>query len=207
MSDLFGIPGWLSVVVATVALIVIGLSGCYRRIERIGIVVGLFEMFFIIAAFMAHPRGSEMAKGLVAMPLSNPSYLFLLAANVGAVIIPWMVFYQQGAVIDKGLDKQHLKAARRDRLFGSVITQIIMISIVIVTAATIGKTNPNQPLNDIQQIAQGLIPFLGVTGAKVIFGLGMIGASFIATLVVSIAGAWGIGEAFGFNLRRQKGFT
>jgi NRAMP (natural resistance-associated macrophage protein)-like metal ion transporter len=199
VSELFGIPGWLSVVVATVALIVIGLSGSYHRVERIGIVVGLFELFFIVATLMAQPRTSEIAHGLASLPLGNRSYLFLLAANVGAVIMPWMVFYQQGAVIDKGLDTQHLKAARRDTLFGSVITQIIMISVVIVTAATIGKTNPNQPLNDIQQIAQGLIPFLGVAGAKVIFGLGMIGASFIAALVVSLAGAWGIGEAFGFN--------
>jgi len=133
------------------------------------------------------------------MPLQNRGYLFLLAANVGAVIMPWMVFYQQGAVIDKELDTRHLKAARKDTLFGSVLTQLIMVAVVVAVAATIGRTNPGQSLNDVQQIAQALTPFLGQVGGKVIFGLGMIGASFIAALVVSIAGAWGIGEVFGFN--------
>lgn len=199
VSELFGVPAWLSVSVATGALILIGLSGSYRRVERIGIVAGLFELFFIVAAFMVHPSGSDMVHGLISIPVTDRSYLFLLAANVGAVIMPWMVFYQQGAVIDKGLDTRHLKGARRDTLFGSIVAQVIMIAIVVVTAATIGKTTPNAPLNDIQQIAQGLVPFIGSTGAKLIFGLGMIGASFIAALVVSIAGAWGIGEAFKFN--------
>lgn len=199
VSELFGIPGWISVTVATVILIGIGLSGSYKRIERIGIAAGLFQAFFIVAVFMVHPSIHQLAHGLTSMPLQNRNYVFLLAANVGAVIMPWMIFYQQGAVIDKRLDASHLKLARQDTLFGSVITQLIMVAVVIVTAATIGRSNPNQALNDIQQISQALVPFLGSAGAKVIFGLGMIGASFIAALVVSIAGAWGIGEAFGFN--------
>ncbi len=199
VSELFGIPGWISVVFATILLILIGLSGNYRRVERIGIAFGLFQVFFFAAGFMAHPSLPQMAHDLTQLPLQSRGYLFLLAANVGAVIMPWMVFYQQGAVIDKGLDTRHLKAARQDTLFGSVFTQLVMVAVVIATAATIGRTNPNQPLNDIQQIATALTPFLGQIGGKLIFGLGMIGASFIAALVVSIAGAWGIGEAFGFN--------
>ncbi len=199
VSELFGIPGWISVSIATILLIMIGLSGSYKRVERIGIAVGLFQVFFILAAFLARPHMHELVRGFLSMPLGNHGYLFLLAANVGAVIMPWMVFYQQGAVIDKGLDTTHLRSARRDTLFGSVVTQLIMIAIVIVTAATIGRSHPNQALNDVQQIAQGLVPFLGSTVAKIVFGLGMVGASFIAALVVSIAGAWGIGEAFGFN--------
>ncbi len=199
VSELFGIPGWISVVFATIALIVIGMSGSYRRVERIGIAIGLFELFFFVAMFMAHPSLSAIAYGLSHMPLQNRNYLFLLAANVGAVIMPWMVFYQQGAVIDKGLTTAHLKTAKQDTLFGSIVTQLVMLAVVVVTAASIGRTHPNQSLNDIQQIAQALTPILGSVGGKVIFGLGMIGASFVAALVVSIAGAWGIGEAFGFK--------
>lgn len=199
VSELFGIPGWISVSFATLLLIVIGFSGSYRRIERIGIAFGLFQLFFFVAMFMAHPSLHALTQGFSSMPLQNRGYLFLLAANVGAVIMPWMVFYQQGAVIDKKLDTRHLKAARQDTILGSIITQLVMVAVVVVVAATIGRTNPGQSLNDVQQIARALTPFLGQTGGKVIFGLGMIGASFIAALVVSIAGAWGMGEAFGFN--------
>ena len=82
---------------------------------------------------------------------------------------------------------------------GSVITQIVMIASVVMIAATVGQTNPNQPLDTVQEISKGLIPFLGYSGAKVVFGLGMLGASFVAALVVSLAGAWGIGEVLGFK--------
>lgn len=198
-GQLFGIPSWLSVGVVTIALIAIGLSGSYKRFEIIGIAIGLLEVLFFVAAFMSHPVPSEMVKGLGAMPLYNKNYVYLLAANVGAVIMPWMVFYQQGAVIDKGLKSSHLKAARLDTFFGSIVTQLIMIAVVIACAATIAKVNPGQPLNDVNQIASALAPYLGFFGAKVVFGLGMVGAGFIASLVVSVAGAWGVGEVFGFN--------
>lgn len=198
-GELFGIPSWLSVSVVTIVLIAIGLTGSYKRFERIGIAIGLLEIFFFVAALMSHPIPSEMVKSLASMPLNNKDYVFLLAANVGAVIMPWMVFYQQGAVIDKGLTSRDLKAARWDTIFGSIVTQLIMVAVVIVCAATIGKVNPGQTLNDVKQIASGLEPFLGFFGAKLAFSLGILGAGVIAALVVSVAGAWGIGEVFGFN--------
>ncbi|QQE78150.1 NRAMP family divalent metal transporter [Alicyclobacillus sp. SO9] len=199
VSELFGVPGWITVSAATLFLIALGLSGSYKRVERVGIAVGLLELLFIPAAFMAHPHLPDLISGVRSIPIHNANYMFLLAANVGAVIMPWMVFYQQGAVIDKKLGPQHLRTAKSDTLIGSVVTQIIMIAVVIATAATLGMSHPGQSLNDVQQIAQALVPFMGVAGAKVVFGLGMVGASFIAALVVSVAGAWGIGEAFGFN--------
>ncbi|PWI58888.1 NRAMP family divalent metal transporter [Sulfoacidibacillus thermotolerans] len=199
VGQLFGVPPFASVGLVTVLLIVLGLSGSYRRIERIGIAVGLFELFFIVAAFLAHPNPHQIFTGLASLPLQNHNYLYLLAANVGAVIMPWMIFYQQGAVIDKKIQDHQLKLARWDTFGGSVLTQFLMIAVVITTAATIGQNHPNQPLNDVPQIAQALTPALGAQAAKIVFGLGMVGASFIAALVVSIAGAWGIGEAFRLN--------
>jgi Mn2+/Fe2+ NRAMP family transporter len=73
-----------------------------------------------------------------------------------------------------------------------------MIAVVVATAATLGRTDPGRALDSVQQIAQALTPFIGGIGAKLVFGLGILGASFIAALVVSIAGAYGIGEAFKF---------
>ncbi len=199
VGNLFGIPPWFSVSLATILLIVIGLTGSYKRVERIGIAIGLFELLLVPAAWMAHPNTDELLRGLTTVPLHQPSYIFLLAANVGAVIMPWMIFYQQSAVVDRGLSKSHLRGSRIDTAIGSVITQIVMIATVVMIAATIAEKNPSQPLDTVEQISQGLIPFLGAFGAKAIFGLGMLGASFVAALVVSLAGAWGIGEVFNFN--------
>ena len=199
VSELFGIPRWLSVGVSTGLLVGIGVSGSYKRVERIGIAVGLLELFFIPAALLAHPNLHTLAGQMVAMPLGNRNFLFLLAANVGAVIMPWMVFYQQGAVIDKRLQPSDLSLARRDTLVGSVMTQIIMIAIVMAIAATLYTVHPGQSLVSIGSITGGLAPFLGSEVAKWVFGLGMLGASFVAGIVVSVAGAWGVTEAIGCN--------
>lgn len=198
-GELFGVPSWLSVSLVTILLIVIGLTGSYKRFEIIGIAIGLLEVFFFVSAFMSHPNASEVVKGFSSMPFHNKDYVYLLAANVGAVIMPWMVFYQQGAVLDKGLTVRDLKSTRWDTLSGSIITQLIMIVVVITCAATISKVNPGQTLNDVKQIADALQPFIGFLGAKIAFSLGIIGAGIIASLVVSVAGAWGIGEVFGCN--------
>ena len=91
----------MTVPVAAAFLIGVAMTGSYRRAERIGIALGLAELVFIPAVVMAHPSLRAIGQGLGHLPLGNSSYVFLLAANVGAVIMPWMVFYQQGAVLDK----------------------------------------------------------------------------------------------------------
>ena len=133
------------------------------------------------------------------MPLGDRHYLFLLASNVGAVIMPWMIFYQQSAVVDKGLDISHIKPARWDTAIGAFVTQAIMAAILILAATTIGAKNPNAPLDTVQQIADALTPFLGSFWGKVIFALGMLGAAGVATIVVSLTAAWGLGEVTGYK--------
>ncbi len=197
VGSLFGISPSLTVSVATLLLVGIAATGSYQRVERIGIAIGLFELFFIPAAVMAGPNAGAMIRDLPAVPLGNQDFLFLLAANVGAVIMPWMVFYQQNAVIDKKLTLKNLRGARLDTLVGAVVTQLVMIAVIVATAATIGQTNPSSPLNGIQQIAVTLEPFLGWGLARLAFGLGMAGAAFVAALVVSISASWGVSEAFG----------
>ena len=180
-------------------LVVVVATGTYRRVELVAILIGLFELAFVAVAFVSHPSGMAMLQGMTQMPLHNREYLFLLASNVGAVIMPWMVFYQQSAVVDKGLDISHLKPARWDTAIGAVITQVIMAAVLILAATTIGIKNSNAPLDTVQQIADALIPFLGTFWGKLIFAMGMLGASLVATIVVSLTAAWGLGEVTGYK--------
>ena len=199
VGELFGISPYYTVSTATVLLIALALTGSYKRVERIGIAMGLFELALVPGALLAHPSWHQLLRGLATVPLDHASYVYLLAANVGAVIMPWMIFYQQSAVVDRKLTLRDLRFARWDTFLGSILTQVIMIAVVIMIAATVGRTHPNAPLATVGDIAQGLTPFLGAVAAKVIFGLGMLGASFVAALVVSLAGAWGIGEVTGIR--------
>lgn len=199
VGQLFGVSPWVSILLTIIFLVVVAATGSYRRVELIAIMIGLFEMAFVAVALVSHPSGAAMLQGMAHMPLGDRQYLFLLAGNVGAVIMPWMIFYQQSAVVDKGLDVSHVKPARWDTAIGAIVTQTIMAAILILTAATIGTKNPNASLNTVQQIANALIPFLGSFWGKVIFALGMLGASLVATIVVSLTAAWGLGEVTGYK--------
>jgi Mn2+/Fe2+ NRAMP family transporter len=196
---LFGVSQWVSISLTVLFLVVVVATGSYQRVELVAILIGLFELAFVAVALVSHPSGKAMFQGMVHMPLGDRQYLFLLASNVGAVIMPWMIFYQQSAVVDKGLDISHLKPARWDTAVGAVVTQIIMAAILILAATTIGAKNPNAPLDTVQQIADALIPSLGSFWGKVIFALGMLGGAMVATIVVSLTAAWGLGEVTGYK--------
>ena len=192
---LFGVSKWIIVPLVALILILISCAGKYKRVERIAILVGLFEVVFIPAALYAKPDFGAMIGELIGkQPFNNSSYWLLIAANVGAVIMPWMVFYQQGAVIDKELSNEAIKYSRVDTFFGSIITQIVMGAVLILTATTIGKANPNTPLDSIQQIANALTPFLGNFVGRVLFAVGLTGAALIAAIVVSLATSWAFSE-------------
>jgi Mn2+/Fe2+ NRAMP family transporter len=199
VGQLFGISRWVTVPVTTAFLLGLALTGSYGRVERIGIAVGLAELAFVPAMLMSHPDLHSLVRGLGSLPLGDRSYLFLLAANVGAVIMPWMIFYQQGAVIDKKLSVGTIREARQDTAFGAFLTQLIMVMVVIALAATIGLHNPGAALNTVGQIAGALTPYLGHLGGTVLFGLGMLGAALVAAVVASLAGAWGLAEVFGWK--------
>jgi Mn2+/Fe2+ NRAMP family transporter len=203
VGTLVGIPRWTSISAAALALITLLLLGRYRRVEHVGIAIGALELIFIPAALLAHPHFSMILHDFSHPIHTNSVFMTLLAANVGAVIMPWMIFYQQEAVIDKGRRglnlRSALRSARVDTAIGAVVTQVVMVAVVVASAATLGITHQGLALNSIGDIANSLTPFLGHRDAVIFFGLGMIGASVVAALVVTLAGAWGISEVLGWR--------
>jgi NRAMP (natural resistance-associated macrophage protein)-like metal ion transporter len=199
VGELYGLPRYASLPVAAVALLLVVLTGSYRRVERVAIAVGLFELAFFFVAWAAHPDVGAVLAGAVDIPYRNPGFLYLAAANIGSVVMPWMVFYQQSAVADKRLRPEHLAAARWDTAIGALITQLIMAAVLIACAATIGRGDPDATLSTVGEMAQALTPFLGTTMGNLIFGLGVLGAGMVAAIVVSLALAWGLGEVTGYR--------
>ncbi|WP_066514622.1 NRAMP family divalent metal transporter [Curtobacterium ammoniigenes] len=209
VGELFGVSRWITVPIVTLVLVVVALLGSYRRVERIGIIVGLGQLAFIPAMIAAHPRWSDLSAHFAALPLANHGYLYLLAANVGAVIMPWMIFYQQTAVIDKGITIRDLGRERRDTAFGSLLTQGVMIVVIITLAATIWRTGHggSTGLGTVGQIATALAPFLGNASARVLIGVAILGGAFVAAIVVSLAGSWGIADVLGWKHSLNGGIT
>jgi Mn2+/Fe2+ NRAMP family transporter len=199
VGELFGVPRAMSLTIATVVLLAIVLTGSYRRVERVAIALGLFELAFFVVAWRAHANGAELVSGLAHMPVKDPAYLYLVAANIGAVIMPWMIFYQQSAIADKKLRPEHYRHAQCDTAIGAVISQAVMAAVLIAAAATIGKEHTGASLNSIGDITKMLVPVLGTDVGRVVFGLGTIGAGMVAAIVVSLASAWGFGEVTGYR--------
>jgi Mn2+/Fe2+ NRAMP family transporter len=202
VGELYGVPRWASLVLAVAVLLGVVLSGSYRRVERVAIALGLFELAFFVVAWWAQPGLGAMASGALTIPWANKDYAYLAAANIGAVIMPWMVFYQQSAVAEKKLGPEHLRAARTDTALGALLTQLVMAAVLVAAAATIGKGQglPDAPgLNTVGDLANALIPYLGVGAGKLVFSMGILGAGMVAAIVVTLALAWGVGEVAGYK--------
>ncbi|HEX9323632.1 MAG TPA: divalent metal cation transporter, partial [Xanthobacteraceae bacterium] len=147
---------------------------------------------------------TALAAGSLDIAWRDPNYLYLVAANIGAVIMPWMVFYQQSAVVEKKLTVEDLPAARLDTGIGAILTQVIMAAVLIATAATLAGTTQTGSLDNVQQIAQAITPYLGETTGKVLFGLGLSGSAMVATIVVTLTAARTLSEVLGSSTSRPK---
>ena len=199
VGELLGIPRALSLGLAVGFLLTVVWTGSYLRVERIAIIFGLFELFFFWVAIAARPDPGMIWSEFLHAPIGNPHYLYLVAANIGAVIMPWMIFYQQSAVADKGLKPEHYTHARWDTAIGAVVTQLVMAAVLVASAATIGSHSPNASLDTVGQISEALTPYLGDRLGRIVFGLGILGAAMVASIVVSLAAAWGFGEVMGYK--------
>lgn len=193
----FGVPVSLTMTIVVGGLIIMAYTSSYLSVERIAMFIGAFELVFLVVAWRAHPDPAAMLSGSLSIPWKEPTYLYLVAANIGAVIMPWMVFYQQSAVIEKKLTIDDLRAARWDTAFGAIVTQVIMAAVLIATAATLGKAHTGAALDTVQQITEAITPFLGEGAGKLLFAMGMIGSALVATIVVTLTAARTMGEVLG----------
>jgi Mn2+/Fe2+ NRAMP family transporter len=194
---LIGVPAPVTMTLVVAALILMAYRGSYLSVERIAIAVGLFELVFLAVAWRAQPGLEDLAAGAIDIAWRDPKYLYLVAANIGAVIMPWMVFYQQSSVVEKKLTIEDQPAARLDTAFGAVLTQVIMAAVLIATAATLGGKTQSGSLDTVQQIAQAITPFLGEATGKLLFGLGLSGSALVATIVVTLTAARTLSEVLG----------
>lgn len=199
VGQLLGIPAWITMTIVIAGLTLMAYTGSYLTVERIAMAIGIFELVFLVVAARAHPDPGALLDGAFHIPIGDAKYLYLVAANIGAVIMPWMVFYQQSAVVEKRLVIADLPAARADTAIGAVVTQLIMAAVLIATAATLGRSGNSESLGTVQQIAEAITPFLGRRIGTTMFALGMIGAALVATIVVTLTAARTLGEILGFK--------
>jgi len=140
-----------------------------------------------------HPSPAEVIKGSLQLHPQDQQWMMLVAANVGAAVVPWMVFFQQSAVAARSLDGvQDLAKERMLTAIGSFLTQIITIAATVSVAATAGM---RQNLVGIQDFVHVMEPELGQLLSKIVVSAAFLGGSICASFVVVLAPAWAISEA------------
>ncbi len=214
-ASLIGIPAAPAVLAALVLHTVVVLTGSYRRFEVAALVLSLALFAFVVLAFAAGPDPRAVLGGLSPVqPFDRPGYLDLVVATVGAVIMPWMLFYQQAATVEKHLGPADLRAARWETVIGAIASEVLMAAIVIAAAAAAAAAGPGAAR---EAVAGGLALPAGLAalaqGAPgVLIAVGMIGSGVLAAVVISLSSAWAWAELFhwphslNLSIRRAPGF-
>jgi Mn2+/Fe2+ NRAMP family transporter len=127
--------------------------------------------------------------------------LMILLANVGTTIAPWMIFFQQSAVVDKGIDIKDIRFGQIETLVGSLLTCIVAVFIIIATGAALHHHIPPIVVDDAAKTAEALVPLLphgqGELARK-LFAIGLFDAGFLGALCISLSSSWAVGEVFGW---------
>jgi Mn2+/Fe2+ NRAMP family transporter len=205
----FGIrPG---VAVGAGLVIVLGAmtTGRYWTWERITLGLAIFNGLFIPAALLSHPNWSAMGHAMLTWsPLPQGNHyeiLVLILADIGATVTPWMLFFQQSAVVDKGMQPQDISAGRFDTLLGVLLAATFGIA-AIVACAPLYHHGIDASQFQAAQFAQALEPWIGHWGAA-LFALGIFEAGLVAAIAISTSSAYAFGEVLetGHSLNRPLG--
>ena len=212
--SLFSIPPWVTFLGVTVLLFSIVVTGRYWTFEKITLVFCLFNLVYIPAAIWAMRTGN-VADGWGAVvqgffypdfhfkgSLAGTSIIMLIMANIGTTITPWQIFFQQSAVVDKGMDVRDIKFGKIDTFVGSFLTCAVA-AFIIIAAAAVFYFNPRGQIvvESAAQTASQMthaMPNEWGNWAKVLFAIGLFDAGLLGALCISLATSWAVGEVFGW---------
>jgi NRAMP (natural resistance-associated macrophage protein)-like metal ion transporter len=207
--SLFGVPPAITFMVVTLILMAVVMTGRYWTFEKMTLFFCVFNLVYIPAAFWAMRMPSSPGWQSVWHGFYRPSFpsgltadlLFIVMANIGTTITPWQIFFQQSAVVDKGMDVHDIRFGKIDTFAGSLLTGVVAIFIIIATGAAFYYHSPQIVVEDAKQTASAIVPLLpGGRGewARRLFAIGLFDAGFLGALCISLSTSWAVGEVFGW---------
>lgn len=195
--EMFGVPRWISVPVAAAAVWGLIVGGSYKRVQNIFLVLSCVFATYIVAAFLAQPDWNETFQHtLVPAASSDLGFLSLTVAMVGTTIAPWMMFFAQSNVVEKGVRVRDLPYQRIDAVTGAVVGCIVAWFIIVTTGTVLYPQGIE--VESAEAAAAALEPFAGQY-AKAMFAIGLVAASLLAACVLPLTTAFVICEAFGWE--------
>ncbi len=198
--SVFGVPPFISSIAAVIIISSIQLFLRYWAWEWISLSIAAFNLIFVpLVFFVPHLHWGAVARSFGTWHIHggvNSLFIYVVLANLGTTIAPWMLFFQQSSVVDKGLTVKDIRDGQIDTFIGSVFMVIVAIAIILITAGTVyGVTNT--PNLDIQTILSAISSKMGQLAMR-LFALGLVEAGLIAAIAISASTSWAMGEAFGW---------
>ena len=203
--EIFGISRYLSVPLSIFFLMWLAVKGTYRSVEKVFLTACVFYIAYVVTGFLARPDWVEVVQATTTptLKLETP-FLVMLAGLVGTTIAPWMQFYLQSAVVDKGLGAKDLGAARLDVVIGSIAVSVVAFFIILTCAATLFKAGVQ--VEKAEDAALALRPLAGPYCAW-LFAFGLFNASMFAAAILPLSTAYTVCEAFGWESSLDKKFS
>ncbi len=195
--EMFGVPRWISVPIAAAAVWGLIVGGSYKRVQNVFLALSFVFISYIIAAFMCQPNWDlALIHTVVPEALLDQSFLSLTVAMVGTTIAPWMMFYAQSSVVEKGVEIKELFYQRIDAVTGAVVACIVAWFIIVTTGSVLYPQGIE--IESAADAAAALAPFAGQY-AEALFAVGLIAASLLAACVLPLTTSFVICEAFGWE--------
>jgi NRAMP (natural resistance-associated macrophage protein)-like metal ion transporter len=199
--ELFSMSRFITVPVCAVIVWLIVVKGQYKTVEKVFLAASFFYITYIVAGVLAHPMWKEAAKATFKPPawaqFRDQTYLFMVIGVVGTTIAPWMQFYLQSSIVEKGVTRRGFKASRLDVVTGCVFTDIVAWFIIVACAATL-YTHGFRDIKYAADAAQALKPLAG-DYAYILFAVGLFNASLFAASILPLSTAYTVCEGLGFE--------
>ena len=195
--EMFGVPRWISVPIAALAVWALVVGGSYKRVQNVFLVISCVFVTYIVAAFLAQPDWNLALMHTVIPEVSGDlGFMSLAVAMVGTTIAPWMMFFVQSNVVEKGVGIKDLFFQRIDAVTGTVVACIVAWFIIVTTGSVLYPQGIE--VESAADAAMALAPFAGQY-AEALFAAGLVAASLLAACVLPLTTAFVVCEAFGWE--------
>ena len=195
--EMFGVSKYISVPVAALGVWLLVVGGSYKRVQRVFLGLSLVFLTYVVAAFLAQPNWSEALHDTVVPTfVGDVSFISLVIAMIGTTIAPWMMFFSQSNVVEKGLTPKDLFSQKADAVSGTIAACVVAWFIIVTTGAVLFPQGIE--IESAADAAMALAPFAGPY-AEALFAIGLVAASLLAACVLPLTTSFVICEAFGWE--------
>ncbi|HEY6102950.1 MAG TPA: Nramp family divalent metal transporter [bacterium] len=195
--EIFGVSRYVAVPIAVVLVWLLVVRGSYRFVERMFLGAVLIYLTYVVSAVLARPPWGTVLRGMVTPSFHfERSYLTLVVGLVGTTVAPWMQFYQQAAIVDKGIGVRDIRYARWDTYLGVISLNVVAFFIVVACGATLFAHGIS--ITSAADAAAALRPLAGPYAAG-LFALGLLNASLFSVAIIPLSTAYAVCEAFGWE--------